>query len=358
MLYLLKIIICLFFKKKNSFFINCKTAEYKIVLISYRKSVYSYLKMSKDILTTIRLRYLIEHIKKVGFTNTSQQTLLLMDHSITLFFSHVLQILKNETLHAGRGRTTVLDIIKCKQFEKQRSWMISYVTQMRRKERSYQNRKQYISRHIPNYTDSDPDNNILMSKTHRKRFKPNENMAFGNNISNKQVFNENEHNQIDFDYAGVSERRISDSKGKRDTFNQTDHMFEQDEHKTHDEYHEMENETGQDGIRNKYNLDEGQREDDEYFDWNQLSGIQNCKTQKDFMIASPIDKYVHIYEHLPPFPASHTFRRTIVKKPIDFTCSNLKKRIEQSLRAENNLFKMDRGKTFINFLYHSEHDYE
>ncbi|KRH91818.1 hypothetical protein M153_23473000584, partial [Pseudoloma neurophilia] len=75
---------------------------------------------------------------------------------------------------------------------------------------------------------------------------------------------------------------------------------------------------------------------------------------KKYLIATPIDKYVHIYEHLPSFPPSHTFRRTITKESVDYSCEKLKKRIEESLRAENNLFKMMRGRNFINFLYQND----
>lgn len=83
--------------------------------------------------------------------------------------------------------------------------------------------------------------------------------------------------------------------------------------------------------------------------------IQNVdseiKNESDFSIAQHINKYVHIYDHLPKFPPSHTFRRTIQKENLDFSCNNLKKRIEQSFKAEKNLFKMVKIGKFVNFLH-------
>lgn len=78
---------------------------------------------------------------------------------------------------------------------------------------------------------------------------------------------------------------------------------------------------------------------------------ENEKEETKFTISTQIEKYVHIYDHLPPFPPSHTFRKTIIKEQKVSSCDNLKKRMEESLRAEKNLFRMMEVNNFVNFLY-------
>lgn len=306
--------------------------------------------MTKDIVTSMRHRYLLSQLKEGGFTDTSLQTLLLMDHSFTLFFSHILQVLKNETLHAGRSRTTILDILKCKQFEKNQKWIISQVLQMRKEKKTIQTKNQYINRYA---SDDHKNEDISILEIRKKRMRVDNSPHLKGNVENKLLYNEREFNKFNLDHSKsnyVSDKFNPELK-EDNAGNRIDHMPQLDEHGTDNEFNEQEGTIKQ--VKYTYGKHGTNLEGFEQF-----PGLQKDKSAKEFMLATPIDKYVHIYEHLPSFPASHTFRRTIIKPPIDFSCSNLKKRIEQSLRAENNLFKMKRGRKYINFLYHNEHDCE
>jgi hypothetical protein len=73
-------------------------------------------------------------------------------------------------------------------------------------------------------------------------------------------------------------------------------------------------------------------------------------------LSSSIEKYIHIYDFMPSFPAIHAFRQTITKPNCKSNKSaNVKSRLEQSLRAEGNLLKLIKASEslppFINFLY-------
>jgi hypothetical protein len=73
-------------------------------------------------------------------------------------------------------------------------------------------------------------------------------------------------------------------------------------------------------------------------------------------LASNIEKYIHIYEFMPSFPPTHTFRQTIIKpNERDTRSFNIKHRLEQSLRAENNLLRLMKESgalpPFVNYLY-------
>jgi histone H3/H4 len=73
-------------------------------------------------------------------------------------------------------------------------------------------------------------------------------------------------------------------------------------------------------------------------------------------LASSTEKYIHIYEFMPSFPPTHTFRQTIVKpNGRDTRSFDVKHRLEQSLRTENNLLRLIKASgalpPFVNFLY-------
>lgn len=80
------------------------------------------------------------------------------------------------------------------------------------------------------------------------------------------------------------------------------------------------------------------------------------ETRFDSPLASNIEKYIHIYEFMPDFPPVHAFRQTIVKPHSKSSRSvNVKNRLEQSLRSEDNLLRLIKASgslpPFINFLY-------
>lgn len=65
------------------------------------------------------------------------------------------------------------------------------------------------------------------------------------------------------------------------------------------------------------------------------------KEQFDNGIASKIDKYIYIYEFMPNFPPTHTFKRSYIKEvKRNYKPEMLKIRLEQSMQAEKNLVKM------------------
>lgn len=56
-------------------------------------------------------------------------------------------------------------------------------------------------------------------------------------------------------------------------------------------------------------------------------------------IASKIDRYIHIYEFMPEFPPTHTFKRSYAKNAKKHDIK-IKQRVEQNLLAERTVFKM------------------
>lgn len=73
-------------------------------------------------------------------------------------------------------------------------------------------------------------------------------------------------------------------------------------------------------------------------------------------LSTYLERYIHIYEFMPNFPPTHTFRNTFCKnKEKENIPEQVKKRLEQSLKTEKNLFKIIKasGKMpkFINYLY-------
>lgn len=180
--------------------------------------------MNDEALEKSELAFLAGHIREVGFEIASKHGLIFLKHAFTLYFSNLLKILKIRALHAGRGKVTVIDILKMKQFEKEFEEIHKFIRNIRKRKE-----------------------NII-----------------------------------------ETQETVEDKK------------------------------------------------------------------EEKFIISTQIDKYVHIYEHLPPFPPSHTFRRTITKDHIEYTCENLKKRIEESLKAEKNLLKMMNISKYVNFLYQNK----
>lgn len=73
-------------------------------------------------------------------------------------------------------------------------------------------------------------------------------------------------------------------------------------------------------------------------------------------LSTYLERYIHIYEFMPAFPPTHTFRQTYLKNKEKEDKSQLvKTRLEQSLRSERNLLKLIKGSgslpSFINYLY-------
>lgn len=73
-------------------------------------------------------------------------------------------------------------------------------------------------------------------------------------------------------------------------------------------------------------------------------------------LSTYLERYIHIYEFMPPFPPTHTFRQTYLKNKEKEDKSQLvKSRLEQSLRSERNLLKLIKGSgslpSFVNYLY-------
>ncbi|KAF7683495.1 hypothetical protein TCON_1295 [Astathelohania contejeani] len=73
-------------------------------------------------------------------------------------------------------------------------------------------------------------------------------------------------------------------------------------------------------------------------------------------VASYGEKPLHIYDYMPVFPATHTFKHTFIKeKKKDDRPKNIKQRVDQSLNAETNLFKLLNASRdippYINFMF-------
>lgn len=59
------------------------------------------------------------------------------------------------------------------------------------------------------------------------------------------------------------------------------------------------------------------------------------------LLGTNMDKYVHVYDFLPPFPPAHTFKKSFAKESEkEEKSKNIKRRLEESLVAENNLVRM------------------
>lgn len=73
-------------------------------------------------------------------------------------------------------------------------------------------------------------------------------------------------------------------------------------------------------------------------------------------LATRVEKYIHIYDFMPNFPPTHTFRMTPIKQLNNkFQSTKVKNRLEQSLSSEGNMVKLIKSSgtmpKFINFLY-------
>lgn len=70
--------------------------------------------------------------------------------------------------------------------------------------------------------------------------------------------------------------------------------------------------------------------------------IQDCAAFEN-SIVSKIDRYIHIYEFMPSFPPTHTFKKTFPKETkSNETPEKIKIKLEQVGRAEKNLIRMMR----------------
>ena len=68
------------------------------------------------------------------------------------------------------------------------------------------------------------------------------------------------------------------------------------------------------------------------------------------------DRFIHIYDFMPEFPAIHTFRNTtLVESKEGLESINVKSRIDQSVKSEKNMFKLFKTSEslppFINCMY-------
>ncbi|RVD92357.1 abc-type multidrug transport atpase an [Tubulinosema ratisbonensis] len=72
-------------------------------------------------------------------------------------------------------------------------------------------------------------------------------------------------------------------------------------------------------------------------------------------ISAQVEKFMYIYEFMPPFPSLHTFKETIIKeKRTRSRARDVKDRIEQRNKIIESLFvlaKASKKKKFINYLY-------
>lgn len=76
-------------------------------------------------------------------------------------------------------------------------------------------------------------------------------------------------------------------------------------------------------------------------------------------ISTKVDRFIHIYEFMPPFPPIHTFRLTSLKNKLASNqSSKVKNRLEQSLRTEENMIKLIKSSgsipDFVNFIHKSK----
>lgn len=235
-----------------------------------------------------RLTFLIEHLKRKGFEHTSLRVLLLLDHAFSLYFSSFLKSLKCKTLHAGRSKTTAIDVLK-----------------------TYEDKidmKRFILKEKREKT------LLLLEKEEEENEEE--------NLQEEEIQSQEMSDKMEMNDAFFNKQQEIDDFGLDMEENDNFHM---------------------DLSQNADNYNN--------FDHSNLPSQSDAEAKEDNIISTHIDKYVHIYEHLPPFPPSHTFRRTIVKDKPQITPESLKKRIEESLRAEKNLFKMVGVNGFVNFLY-------
>ncbi|KAG0440439.1 hypothetical protein DMUE_1751 [Dictyocoela muelleri] len=67
------------------------------------------------------------------------------------------------------------------------------------------------------------------------------------------------------------------------------------------------------------------------------------------------DDFFHVYEFMPQFPDSHTYKKTFPKDKIDNQIKRIKMRRDQSLSVEDNLFSILKNKeeikNFLNFMF-------
>lgn len=67
------------------------------------------------------------------------------------------------------------------------------------------------------------------------------------------------------------------------------------------------------------------------------------------------DEFFYVYEFMPPFPESHTYKKTFPKNKIDNQSKRIKLRRDQSLDVEDNLFLILKNrneiKDFLNFMF-------
>jgi len=73
-------------------------------------------------------------------------------------------------------------------------------------------------------------------------------------------------------------------------------------------------------------------------------------------LSTYLERYIHIYDFMPSFPPTHTFRQTYIKnKEKEDRSQKVKTRLEQSLRAEKNLLRLIKGSgslpSFVNYLH-------
>ena len=73
-------------------------------------------------------------------------------------------------------------------------------------------------------------------------------------------------------------------------------------------------------------------------------------------LANKSEKFIHIYDFMPEFPATHTYRNTPLPETRNYIESiNIKNRIEQSIKSEKNMFRLFKTSgslpPFINYIY-------
>ncbi|KAL6122649.1 hypothetical protein NUSPORA_00173 [Nucleospora cyclopteri] len=85
---------------------------------------------------------------------------------------------------------------------------------------------------------------------------------------------------------------------------------------------------------------------------------EEYKIEKEWTspLANFSEKFIHIYDFMPDFPPTHTYRNTkITERTENLESLNVKNRMDQSLKSEANMFKLFKSSgslpPFINFLY-------
>lgn len=76
----------------------------------------------------------------------------------------------------------------------------------------------------------------------------------------------------------------------------------------------------------------------------------------DSPLATKSEKFIHIYDFMPDFPAIHAFRNTPgTENREHFESTNVKNKMEQSIKSEKNMFKLFKTSgslpAFINCMY-------